>query len=123
MFLHLGKEIKQYYISKFNGKREKVVDLLLLEEWGKHHFGAIKDRSRLLSMLNSDHNEREHFCIYCLHSFHSEEACSKHMEYCQDHDFCHVKMPEEDKKWLMYQDGNKESSDYHLLLLLILNVY
>ena len=60
-------------------------------------------------MLNSNHHgDSEHFCIYCLHSFHSEEVCSKHMEYCQDHDFCHVKMPEEDKKWLSYQDGCKE---------------
>ena len=108
LFLHLGKDIRQYYISEFNGKRDKVVDLLLIEEWGKKHYCAIKNRSRLLSMLNSNHREREHFCIYCLHSFHSKEACFKHMEYCQDHDFCHVKMPKEEKKWLMYQDGSKE---------------
>ena len=103
LFLHLGKDIRQYYISEFNGKRDKVVDLLLIEEWDKKHYCAIKNRSKLLSMLNSNHNGKEHFCIYCLHSFHSKEACFKHMEYCQDHDFCHVKMPKEEKKWLMYQ--------------------
>ena len=34
LFLHLGKEVRQYYISEYNGKRDKVVDLLLIEEWG-----------------------------------------------------------------------------------------
>ena len=98
LFLHLGKEVRQYYISEYNGKRDKIVDLLLIEEWGKKHYCAIKNRSKLLSKLNSNHNGREHFCIYCLHSFHSEEACAKHREYCQDHDFCHVKLPKEEKK-------------------------
>ena len=108
LFLHLGKEVRQYYISEYNGERNKIVDLLLIEEWGKKHYCAIKNRSKLLSKLNSNHNGKEHFCIYCLHSFYSEEACFKHMEYCQDHDFCHVKMPKEEKKWLIYQDGSKE---------------
>ena len=35
LFLHLGKEVRQYYISEYNGERNKVVDLLLIEEWGK----------------------------------------------------------------------------------------
>ena len=108
LFLHLGEEVRQYYISEYNGERDIIVDLLLIEEWGKKHYCAIKNRSKLLSKLNSNHNGKEHFCIYCLHSFHSKEACFKHMEYCQDHDFCHVKMPKEEKKWLMYQDGSKE---------------
>ena len=90
LFLHLGKDVRQYYISEYNGKRNKVVDLLLIEEWGKKHYCAIKNRSKLLSKLNSNHNGREHFCIYCLHSFHS------------------VNIPKEDRKWLMYQDGSKE---------------
>ena len=97
-FCVLGKEVRQYYISEYNGERNKIVDLLLIEEWGKKHYCAIKNRSRLLSMLNSNHREREYFCIYCLHSFHSEEACFKHTKYCQDHDFCYVKMPKEDRK-------------------------
>ena len=48
LFLHLGREVRQYYISEYNGERDKIVDLLLIEEWGKKHYCAIKNRSRLL---------------------------------------------------------------------------
>ena len=30
------------------------------------------------------------------------------MKYCKEHDLFHVKMPEEEEKSLMYQDGSKE---------------
>ena len=42
LFLHLGKEVRQYYISEYNGERDKIVDLLLIEEWGKKHYSLLR---------------------------------------------------------------------------------
>ena len=44
--------------------------MLIEEEWRKRHYGAIKNRVRLLSKLTYNcHDDREYFCIYCLHSY------------------------------------------------------
>ena len=101
-----GKEVRQAYISRFNSVRQKIADLLIIEKEGKKHYVAIKKLSALLRGITS-RNNGDFYCRNCLHSFRTEDAMKIHNEACKDHDFCQVKMPTGEKKWLYYQDGAK----------------
>ena len=47
------------------------------------------------------------YCRNGLNAFPTEGVYKIHVEACKDHDFCHVKMPKEEDKWLSYVDGSK----------------
>ena len=64
------------------------------EKW---HYLAVKSLSRLLRGITSNHNE-DFYCLNCLDSYRTKEKLKKHENVCKDHDYCYVKMPNEDKK-------------------------
>ena len=66
--------------SRFDGK--KMINLLLIDKEWKRHYAAIKNLSRPLMSSNSKHQHQQHFCLNCLHGFHSEASRDKHFEYC-----------------------------------------
>ena len=41
------------------------------------------------------------------HPYTTEEKLRKHEGICKDHDFCHLKMPDEDNKILKHIPGEK----------------
>ena len=47
------------------------------------------------------------YCLSCLHSFRTDDALKKHERLCDNHDYCHVKMPTEENKILKYNHGEK----------------
>ena len=67
---------------------------------------AVKSVSRLLRGITSNH-VGDFYCLNCLHSYITEEKLKKHEKICKDHDFCHVKMPNEKNKILKYNPGEK----------------
>ena len=70
------------------------------------HYLTVKSISRLLRGITSNHDGD----FYCLNSFHSytpKKRLEKHERICKDHDFCHVKMPDENNKILKYNPGEK----------------
>ena len=70
------------------------------------HYLTVKSISRLLRGITSNHDED----FYCLNSFHSytpKKRLEKHERICKDHDFCHVKMPNENNEILKYNPGEK----------------
>ena len=51
---------------------------------------------------------RWRFLLFRLLSFiHNIKKLKKHEKICKDHDFCHVKMPNENNKILKYNPGEK----------------
>ena len=56
--------------------------------------------------MTSNHNGN-FYCLNCFHPYTTEKILRKHERLCNDHDFCHLKMPDEDKKILKYITGEK----------------
>ena len=51
--------------------------------------------SRLLSSQSGNQQHTSHYCMKCLNPFHSQEALSKHIDYCYSNQAVKVDMPEE----------------------------
>ena len=73
------------------------------EKW---HYLAVKNISGLLRGITSNH-EGDFYCLNCFHSYTTEKKIKKHEKICKDHDFCHVKIPNENNKILKYNPGEK----------------
>ena len=70
------------------------------------HYLTVKSISRLLKGITSNHKE-DFYCLNCFHSYTTTKILKKHEKICKDHDFSHVNMPDEDKKILKYNPGEK----------------
>ena len=73
------------------------------EKW---YYLAVKNISGLLRGITSNHNG-DFYCLNCFHSYTTKRRLKKHERTCEDHDFCHVNMPNEDNKILKYNHGEK----------------
>ena len=70
------------------------------------HYLAVKSLSRLLRGITSNHIG-DFYCLNCFHSYRTKERLKKHEKTCKDHNYCYVKMADEDKKILKYNAGEK----------------
>ena len=73
------------------------------ENW--HHL-AVKSIPKLLRGITSNHNG-DFYCLNCFHSYRTKNKHKRHERICKDHEFCHVKMPNENNKILKYNPGEK----------------
>lgn len=67
------------YFSK--NKKNRHVNLLIVEEGERSHYVLIKNLSRLISAQLSKHTGRIHLCDGCLNTFPSEAALQRHSEH------------------------------------------
>ena len=119
------KTINLIYKSKYNRKRKNQVVLLMItdnkqgDEIDKWHYIAsksvstdnefnrpIRNLSRLLRGITSNNNG-DFYCLGCLHSFRTDNALKKHERLCNNHDYCHIEMPNKDINTLKYNHGEK----------------
>ena len=107
------KNIRPIYISKYNYKHDNQVNLLMITDSDKHndgvknwHYLAVKSIPKLLRGITSNHHG-DFYCLNCFHSYTTINNIKKHQKICKDHDFCHVKMPNENNKILKYNPGKK----------------
>ena len=101
------KQIRRAYISKYNNDGDIQVNLLMItDETNNWHYLAVKSISGLLRGITSDHNGY-FYCLNCFHSYTTEKKLRKHERICNDHDFCNLKMPDEDNKILKYIPGEE----------------
>ena len=102
-----AKQIKQAYISKHNNERDTQVNLLMItDETSNWHYLAVKNISGLLRGITSNHNG-DFYCLNCFHPYTTEKKLRKHGRICKDHEFCHLKMPDEDNKISKFILGEK----------------
>ena len=101
------KQIIPAYISKHNNERDTHVNLLMITDGTSNwHYLAVKSISRLLRGITSNHNG-DFYCLNCLHSYTTERKLRKRERVCKNNDFCDLKMPDEDNKFLKNIPGEK----------------
>ena len=99
------EKIRLAYKPKHNFKRENQVILLMITDGKKQHL-TVKSFSALLRGITSNYKE-DLYCLNCFHSYSTKEKLKKHEKLCNDHNYYHVEMPEEDNKILKYNHGEK----------------
>ena len=98
---HNKKEIRTAYISKY--KRKNQVILLMITDDGKRwYYLVVRSSSALLRGISSSNNG-DFYCLNCFHSHRTLNKLKKHERRCNNHDYCQVDMPEEDKKYIKIQ--------------------
>ena len=70
------------------------------------HYLVVKSISGLLRGITSSHNS-DFYCLNCFHSYTTKRKLRKHKKICENHDFCYLKMSDEDNKILEYIPGKK----------------
>ena len=78
----------------------------MITDGEKWHYLAVKDLSRLLRGITSNHNG-DLYCLNCFHSFRTKNRLKRHERVCNDHGYCQRQMPNEDNKILEYNHGEK----------------
>ena len=103
---HNTGKIHLAYKSKHNLTCEKQVILLMITNGEKWHYTAVKRLSGLLRGVTGNNNG-DFNCLNCFHSYRTENKLEKHKKICENHDYCHVEMPNEDNKIIKYNQGEK----------------
>ena len=66
----------------------------------------IRSLSRLFRGIIGNNNG-DFYCLGCLHSFRTDNVLKKHERLCDNHDYCHIEMPNNDNNTLKYNHGEK----------------
>ena len=103
---HNVRKINLAYKSKHNLTREKQVILLMITDGEKWHYTAVKRLSGLLRGVTGN-NIGDFYCLNCFHEYRTKNKLEKHKKICENHDYCHVEMPNEDNKIIKYNQGEK----------------
>ena len=103
---HNTRKIHFAYKSKHNLTREKQVILLMVTDGEKWHYTAVKRLSGLLGGVTGNNNG-DFYCLNCFRVYTTENKLEKHKKICENNDYCHVEMPNEDNKIIIYNQGEK----------------
>ena len=63
------------------------------------HYLDIKSMPGLLHGITFT-NHGDHYCLNCFHSYRTLNALKNHEKLCENHDYCNVKMPNDDSKYI-----------------------
>ena len=103
---HKTGKIHLAYKSKHNLTREKQVILLMITDGEKWYYIAVKGLSGLLRGVTGNNNG-DFYCLNCFHSYRTKNKLETHKKICENHDYCHVEMPNEDNKIIKYNQAEK----------------
>ena len=119
MFLMVLKKIEIAYKSKHNLTREKQVILLMISNGENWYYLIVKDLSRLLRGVTSNH-DGDFYCLNCFHSYRTKNKLNAHKKICENHDYCHIEMPTKVNNIIKYNQGENQLN-YRLLFMSIWN--
>ena len=108
---HNTGKIHLAYKSKHNLTRKKQVIILMITNGEKWHYTAVKRLSELLRGVTG-YNNSDFYCLHCFHLYRTEDKLEKHKKICENHDYCHAEMPNEDNKIIKYNQGEKSMSPF-----------
>ena len=103
---HNTKKIQVAYKSKHNLAREKQVILLVITNGENWHCLVLKSLPGLLKEITSNHKE-DFYCLNCFHLYRTKNKLEEHKKICENNEYCHVEMPNEDNKIIKYNKGEK----------------
>ena len=78
----------------------------MISDGQKWHYLVVKNLSRLLRGITSNHKE-DFYCLNCFHSYRTENKLEAHKKICENHDYCHVEMPTKNNNIIKYNHGEK----------------
>ena len=100
------KKINIAYKSKNNLTQEKQIILLMISDGQKWHYLVVKNLSRLLRGITSNHKE-DFYCLNCFHSYRTENKLEAYKKICENHNYCHLEMPTKNNNIIKYNHGEK----------------
>ena len=103
---HGTKKIEITFKSKHNLTREKQVILLMISNGENWHYLIVKNLSRLLRGITSNH-DGDFYCLKCFHSYRTKNKLDAHKKICENHEYCHIEMPTKDNNIIKYNQGEK----------------
>ena len=103
---HKNRKICLAYKSKHNLTREKQVILLIITDGEKWHYTAVTRLSGLLRGVTGNNNG-DFYCLNCFHAYRTKNKLEIHKKICENHDYCHVEMANQDNKIIKYTQGEK----------------
>ena len=103
---HKTVKIHLAYKSQHNLTCENQVILLMVADGEKWHYLAVKSLSALLNGITSNHNG-DFYCLNCFRAYTTKNKLEAHNKICENHDYCHVEMPNEDNKIIKYNQREK----------------
>ena len=68
------------------------------ENW---HYLVVKKLPGLLKGITSNHKE-DFYCLNYFHLYRTKNKLEQHKKICENHEYCHVEMPNEDDKIIKY---------------------
>ena len=78
----------------------------MISDGQKWHYLVVKNLSRLLRGITSNHKE-DFYCLYCFHSYRTENKLEAHKKICENHDYFHVEMHTKNNNIIKYNHGEK----------------
>ena len=99
-------KIEIAYKSKHNLIREKQIILLMISNGESWHYLAVKSLSRLLRGITSNH-DGDFYCLNCFDSYRTKNKPNAHKKICENHEYCHIEMPNKDNNIIKYNQGEK----------------
>ena len=103
---HNTKKIEIAYKSKHDLTQEKQVILLMISNGENWHYLTVKNLSRLLRGITSNH-DGDFYCLNCFHSYRTKNKLEAHKKICENCDYCHREMPTNDNNAIKYNQGEK----------------
>ena len=94
------------YNSKHNLTRENQLILLMITDDEKWHYTAVTRLSGLLRGITLNHNG-DFYCLNCFCVYTTKNKIEAHKKICQNYDYSHVEIPNEDNKIIKYNQGGK----------------
>ena len=73
------------------------------ENW---HYLVVKSLSGLLKGIKSNHKE-DFYCLNCFCVYTTRNKLEEHKKICENHEYCHVEMPNENNNIIKYNQGEK----------------
>ena len=78
----------------------------MITDGKKWHYLAVRSLSALFGGITS-RNNGDFYCLNWFHSYRTLNKLKKHERVCNNHDYCHVDIPEESKNIIKYSPGDK----------------
>ena len=100
------KKIEIAYKSKHNLTRDNQIILLMISNGENWHYLAVKSLSGLFTGVTSNHKE-DYYCLNCFHSYRTKNKLDAHKKVCENHEYCHIEMPNKDNNKIKYNQGEK----------------
>ena len=72
----------------------------------KYHYLTVTNLSGLLQGNSSNHRG-DFYCLNCFNLYTTKNKLKEHEEICNNHNSCHIEMPEQVNKTLKYNRGEK----------------